>query len=59
MHSTPYKTGCHTFRLSRATSIRSFQKHTFYKTILGSFLDNGLKTNSKNSKENINQRENR
>ena len=34
---TPCKTGHHTSRLSRATNIRSLQKHTSYKTILSSF----------------------
>ena len=30
-----YKTSSYTFRLSRATNVRSFQKHTSCKTILG------------------------
>ena len=42
-----------------ATNIRSLQKYTSYKTIWGSFPNSGLKTRSRNSKENLNKREDR
>ena len=48
------KTSSYTIRLSRATNIRSFQKHTSYKTMLGSFPNNGHMKGSGNSKENLN-----
>ena len=50
---TAHKTGSHTLRLSKTTNIRSLQKHTSNKIILGSFPNNGLETSSRNSKKNF------
>ena len=50
-----HKTSCNTLRVSRATNISSFQEHTAHKIILGPLSHNGLKTSSRNGKENINK----
>ena len=54
-----HKTGHLPLRVSKTANSRGLHKHTFNKTILGSFSNNGFETSSRNGKENSNKRKDR
>ena len=53
---TLYMTGHHTLRLSGTANTRGLQKHSPYKTRLGSLPNSRFMTGSSDRKENLNKR---
>ena len=54
-----HKTSSYTFRLWGTTTLRSIQKHTPYRIILGTISYRWFKASSRNSKKNTNKRKDR